>query len=372
MDTTTTTDQSFNLIHPHHRRHGGGADIDEDERNSANYYDRFHLNQYYNAVEDEQIYMDEYTSMIHRYNDFIVNTNTLFTRMEQTLRESLLRTQQRQLFYYQQYNQRVNPIRFSYSEPMVAGPTDTHASAPAPAPATSVRAPTTSSERLSSNITNILPRLLSRYITNTIEREERHQQTNTNNNNIFSMLYTVPLSVRTNQNQNGSGAGSAPTNEQINRATLNTVFSNIISPINATCPISREEFNDNSQITMIRGCNHVFNRNSLRQWFAEHSTCPMCRNDIREFRSQPDQTPTLRETSNNEPAPRVELPQMRTPRTHAYENPSNFTIDSMDQDHITFSYDLPSYYMNHNNHNIHNNHNNRNNNNDDDDNMELD
>lgn len=50
-------------------------------------YERFNVNQYYNAVEDEQLYMDEYTSLIHRYNEFIVNGTALYSRMEQTLRE---------------------------------------------------------------------------------------------------------------------------------------------------------------------------------------------------------------------------------------------------------------------------------------------
>jgi hypothetical protein len=60
------------------------------------------LNQYYTAVEDEQIYIDEYTSLTHRYNDFIVNTNTMFTHMEQTLRESITRTIVRQSYYHRE------------------------------------------------------------------------------------------------------------------------------------------------------------------------------------------------------------------------------------------------------------------------------
>jgi hypothetical protein len=120
-----------------------------------------------------------------------------------------------------------------------------------------------------------------------------------------------------------SSVNGAPTNEQINRATLNTVFSNILSPVNATCPISRDEFNDESEITMIRGCNHIFNRVSLREWFVSHSTCPMCRRDIREYRP-----PSLQEPS------RDSIPHSTIPR--------NISIDSFDRDHVTFSYDLPS------------------------------
>ena len=141
--------------------------------------------------------------------------------------------------------------------------------------------------------------------------------------NLLSMLYTVPI---------GGGRTAAatpaappiavagpPTNDQIANATLNTVFANILSPVNATCPISRDEFNDESEITMIRGCNHIFNRASLRGWFAHHSTCPLCRGDIRMYRG-----PVV-------PAPRVAVRP-------------NMSIDSADENHVTFSYDLPGHY----------------------------
>ena len=142
------------------------------------------------------------------------------------------------------------------------------------------------------------------------------------------MLYTVPIG-------GGRAAASAaaaapiaagpPTNAQIANATLNAVFANILSPVNATCPISRDEFNDESEITMIRGCNHIFNRASLREWFVNHSTCPMCRSDIRDYAPAPAPAPS----------PATAAPARR---------PANLTIDRMDNDNLTFSYDLPMNY----------------------------
>ena len=147
------------------------------------------------------------------------------------------------------------------------------------------------------------------------------------------MLYTIPLEVRTN----GGGAASrtptaagAPTNHQINRATMNTIFSHIISPVNATCPISRDEFSDESEITLIRGCNHIFNRSSLREWFVNHSTCPMCRSDIREYQPPASHPPS-----------RPPAPPSTSPR-----RPANLSIDSVDENHMTFSYDMPINYNN--------------------------
>ena len=149
------------------------------------------------------------------------------------------------------------------------------------------------------------------------------------------MLYTIPLEVRPN-----SGGGGAPTRDQINIATLNTVFSHIVSPVNTTCPISRDEFNDESEITMIRGCNHIFNRSSLREWFVSHSTCPMCRSDIREYRPPSSQPPSSQPPSSQPPT------SQPSTRFVSGRRPANLSIDSADENHMTFSYDLPMNYNN--------------------------
>lgn len=181
----------------------------------------------------------------------------------------------------------------------------------------------------------VFPRLLSRYFSTELNRDAR--EANTGSRRVDAMLYTFPI-PRGGGGGGGGAAGSAPprpgagapTNDQIGRATLNTVFSNIISPVNATCPISRDEFDDNSEITMIRGCNHIFNRVSLREWFANHSTCPMCRCDIRLY------------DPSASAAGLVERPREPVVRPDA----TNISIDRVDDDSITFSYDLPVEYSN--------------------------
>ena len=301
-------------------RRGVGGRVGDD-RNENEYYERFQLNQYYNAVEDEQIYMDEYTGLLHRYNEFITNGNAMFSRMEQTLRENLSRTLVRQSFYYNSSGMRA---RASSDTPAVTAPVA------APVAAAPVAAAPT--------VADVFPRLLSRYLNNELSREARQPTQPTQptqpNNNIFSMLYTIPLEVRRTANQ-GGGGGSAATNEQIHRATMNTTFGNVLSPVNATCPISRDEFNDESEITMIRGCNHIFNRTSLREWFVNHSTCPMCRGDIREYR--PPATPTA--------APLPEQRRQQQP-PQRQNPPANLSIDRIDNNEFTFSYDLPVNYNN--------------------------
>jgi hypothetical protein len=303
---------------------------------------RFHLNQYYNAVEDEQIYNDEYTTLIHRYNDFIVSGNTMFSRMEQTLRDNLTRVISRQTYHHQQYSHEnvrnggggggvPSPFIFSYTPPAPApAPATAPAPAPDPAPA-SIAAPAANPPPIRSNsYQDSFQRLLSRYITSDIARETRQPIIN-NTRNLFSMLYTFPIPGLVNTG-NGDVNRQAPTNDQIEIATLNTVFGNIISPVNATCPISRDEFNDESEITMIRGCKHIFNRDSLRQWFVSHPTCPMCRQDIRGYRPSPPSPP---------PPPPPPPPSSYLPQPSSIPPLQNVSIDSMDNEHITFSYDIP-------------------------------
>jgi len=315
-----TTDPSYNFTHRRYN-HGRIYVTDEHHANTTDdNYDTFNLNQYYNAIEDEQLYMDEYTSLVHRYNEFIVNSNTLFLRMEQTLRENIARAVARQSYHYHEsdylhrrLSQRVLPRRVSRQDVAPTGVLSNTASTLPSNP--------TPLQRYS----DMIPRLLTRYISTENAREERNR--NNNNNNNF-MLYTFPINaVVGNTGQAGSSVNNAPTNEQINHATLNTVFSHILSPINTTCPISRDEFNDESEITMIRGCNHIFNRGSLREWFTRHSTCPMCRRDIRDYR--PSQLRNI---------PLASLGSSLPP----YDIPRNISIDSVERDQLTFSYDLPS------------------------------
>lgn len=305
-----------------HVENGDGLD-DRDQ------HERFYLNQYYNAVEDEQLYMDEYTSLVQRYNDFIVNSNTLFTRMEMTLRENITRAVTRQTFYYRQSDytyQREIRRALEYRRNQLIDPV---VPAPQSAPTVTTTSSTPSLQPSQSPVQrfgDVLPRLVSRYIDTENSRQQRQ--------NIFSMLYTFPvdLAAGARGTHAESGITSPPTNEQINRATLNTTFANILSPVNATCPISRDEFNDESEITMIRGCNHIFNRVCLREWFVNHPTCPMCRGDIRHYRP-----PSIQEPLS---------PQSESNHRENTNIPRNISIDSADRDHVTFSYDLPSHMNN--------------------------
>tara|TARA_B100001093_G_scaffold418507_1_gene409765 strand:+ start:1105 stop:2262 length:1158 start_codon:yes stop_codon:yes gene_type:complete len=74
-----------------------------------------------------------------------------------------------------------------------------------------------------------------------------------------------------------------PSTEHIERSTEERIFSQIAEPINDTCPITRNRFNDNDTVLQILECRHCFNPSSLRRWFETSVRCPICRYDIREY-----------------------------------------------------------------------------------------
>lgn len=121
--------------------------------------------------------------------------------------------------------------------------------------------------------------------------------------NIFQRLYGEQTNNRTSvpsRRSTGVGLGDFllnfydnvavyPSQEQINNGTRRVLYSNIDNPLNSSCPITLENFDDADNVTQILGCGHIFNHESLTSWFRNHVRCPVCRYDIRNYvpRSQP-------------------------------------------------------------------------------------
>jgi hypothetical protein len=74
-----------------------------------------------------------------------------------------------------------------------------------------------------------------------------------------------------------------PTQTQIESATRRVRYCDIITPVNTSCPISLEIFNDNDMVTVIRQCGHIFKSEQLNTWFRSNCKCPVCRYDIRNY-----------------------------------------------------------------------------------------
>ena len=93
-----------------------------------------------------------------------------------------------------------------------------------------------------------------------------------------------------------------PTQQQIENATRNVLYRNIVEPTNQSCPISLEPFQDDDIVSMIRYCGHIFHRSELIHWFETNCKCPVCRYDIRNYsaNNQSPLTNNSNETSEND------------------------------------------------------------------------
>ena len=123
----------------------------------------------------------------------------------------------------------------------------------------------------------------------------RNNISNTRNNTINNTINNSRNNSRNNTRNNTRN--NAPSQNQISRATNNTIYSDIENPSNSICPISRDLFNDNDNVTQIIPCGHIFSRNNLREWFTHNSGCPMCRYDIRNY--NPNGNSNVSQTPNN-------------------------------------------------------------------------
>jgi len=135
-------------------------------------------------------------------------------------------------------------------------------------------------------------------------RENRHtgyqRRTTTTIPNLFQRLYGQQTNHRTSAGaarHTSVGLGDFllnfydnvpvyPTREQINNGTRQVLYSNIENPLNSSCPITLENFNEDDNVTQILGCGHIFNEDSLQSWFRNHVRCPICRYDIRSYVSR--------------------------------------------------------------------------------------
>jgi hypothetical protein len=90
-----------------------------------------------------------------------------------------------------------------------------------------------------------------------------------------------------------------PTPTQVELATRRVRFCEIIEPINNSCPISLDVFNENDTVTVIRYCGHIFNTSQINAWFRANCRCPICRYDIRNYHSASYNNTTLPATSTN-------------------------------------------------------------------------
>jgi hypothetical protein len=128
-----------------------------------------------------------------------------------------------------------------------------------------------------------------------------------------------------------------PTQQQIQNSTRTLMYCDIMNPINTSCPISLENFNDSSTVTMIRHCRHLFNSNSLSQWFRSSCLCPICRYDIRNFNNIQMNDQETNQTNNQD------TNQTNNQDTNQTTNQNNDQTNDNPFDNINISFGY-SYY----------------------------
>ena len=75
----------------------------------------------------------------------------------------------------------------------------------------------------------------------------------------------------------------APTREQINNSTRIVRFADIENPLNNSCPVTLDRFENDSSVTQIMHCGHIFTPSGIDSWLQCNVRCPVCRYDIREY-----------------------------------------------------------------------------------------
>ena len=91
-----------------------------------------------------------------------------------------------------------------------------------------------------------------------------------------SRTRTTPNTLNTNSTRHID----PPTIRDIEENTQTLPFGNIENPLYTSCPITHEEFNNNTIVMKINHCGHIFDHASLRNWLTTNNTCPLCRHNI--------------------------------------------------------------------------------------------
>jgi hypothetical protein len=104
-------------------------------------------------------------------------------------------------------------------------------------------------------------------------------------------------------------------------------FSEITSPLNSSCPITLERFDETSSVTQILHCGHIFTPSGIESWFQSNVRCPVCRYDVRDYHPQPPPATTREERhggtrpGNDEETKEEET--LEETKEDTYSNPPN-------------------------------------------------
>ncbi len=152
-----------------------------------------------------------------------------------------------------------------------------------------------------------------------INNRQLNNQT-TDNLPLYDIHFIFPGTTNSNLNNFFEPIDIFPTIIQIENATQIIRFGDIIQPNNSSCPILLDSFNENSQVSMIRHCRHIFTTQQLNSWFRTNCRCPVCRYDIRTYEITPS-TPINQIPINQIPINPISITPPQTPRNRNRPSP---------------------------------------------------
>jgi len=140
------------------------------------------------------------------------------------------------------------------------------------------------------------------YIDNNVEYQPLfHARPRTSQSRLLSIItdFLEPINIY-------------PSPEQVEIATRVVRYGDIINPLNISCPITLEPFEEDNEVTMIRHCSHIFITSEIQNWFRTNCRCPVCRYDIRSYNSSPIQQTPIQQTPIQQ-TPIQQTPIQQTP-----------------------------------------------------------
>ena len=181
---------------------------------------------------------------------------------------------------------------------------------------------------------------------------------------IGSVIYSIPRTVLLNPNSEPAALNRRRRNggltiSEIEENTEIMMYGSIPSNyiLNTECPITRETFTPESVVLTLKQCKHCFVPFRMMTWLETHSTCPLCRANVIRV-EVPETNTTTNETSNtntntntNENETNVETNNsdnisisniFNNLLQNSNNDFNNLSIDSVNDNSIMFSFDLPS------------------------------
>ena len=201
-----------------------------------------------------------------------------------------------------------------------------------------------------SQIRNLLVELLNSNQGNRHSRRNQSDMFDTSDRNIGGYLideYTFPVNTNRQNNINETHDTLRdlrsvfeiffqpieiyPSQSQIEIATRRVRYCDITTPINTSCPISMDDFNDNDMVTVIRHCGHTFHTENIMNWFRSNSRCPVCRYDIRDYNIPNQNLNNSQDSSNNN----IERNNIRLFDNNQTDSLTSFLINTLNRNRNT-------------------------------------